>query len=737
MTVQPPLPLEVEATVRVGQAASVCIDASGGRVFLRGELVFAWDDGDEAARQLAAVQLVRLKAASRTQVAEVFGVDRVTVLRWDRALARSGVAGLVPAKRGPKGPSKITEELAAQLRAARAQGASLATVSARFGVSTASVRRAVTAGAPVPQDDAEPEHPDTEPDADAGVLPVLGVPAPRGPERAAARAGVLSAAVPVFTGCARVPLAGLFLAFPGLERTGLLGAAAEVFADAPGGFYGRDTMLIEGVLRALAGQPLAEGASRIDPVALGRVLGMDRAPEVKTIRRRIAALAGLGRGAQLQAALASRLVAASENDEQVGALFYVDGHVRAYQGTRPVGKTHSARLRFPAPATLETWVSNGHGDPVLVVMAAPSASLAGELRRLMPQLREVVGDDRRVLVGFDRGGWSPALFADLHAGGFDTLTWRKGPSGDIDSDRFTEVSYTDPHTGVTGTWIAADTRVDLPVGDTGRVFPMRQITRWYDTGTGPRQAHVLTTRTDLPAGQVLHLMGSRWRQENYFRYARIHFDLDSHDTYTATGDDPERTVPNPARTAAHKTLQAARAAYDRATAGADAALLDLHTPPAGATTWTITNPAITAATADQRAAATRLAAAQAAYQATPPRLPLHQVDPDRQILDTETKLLTHAIRMAAYNTITALARDIRLNTGYPRATDEAHTLATSALTATGDIQPGPDTLTITLDPLPTPRATRALTELCTHLTTTQTRYPGTNLTLHYTTRTTP
>ncbi|MGZ6670637.1 MAG: hypothetical protein ACXVH3_39000, partial [Solirubrobacteraceae bacterium] len=47
--------------------------------------------------------------------------------------------------------------------------------------------------------------------------------------------------------------------------------------------------------------------------------------------------------------------------------------------------------------------------------------LAGELRRLINDLRAMVGDDRRVLVGFDRGGWSPALFADLHAAGFDTL----------------------------------------------------------------------------------------------------------------------------------------------------------------------------------------------------------------------------------------------------------------------------------------------------------------------------
>jgi hypothetical protein len=53
-------------------------------------------------------------------------------------------------------------------------------------------------------------------------------------------------------------------------------------------------------------------------------------------------------------------------------------------------------------------------------------------------------------------------------------------------------------------------------------------------------------------------MGSRWRQENYFRYVRMHFDLDSHDAYPTTCDDPTRLVPNPAKKKAHQTVLASR-----------------------------------------------------------------------------------------------------------------------------------------------------------------------------------
>src|ERR1019366_5052633 len=91
-----------------------------------------------------------------------------------------------------------------------------------------------------------------------------------------------------------------------------------------------------------------------------------------------------------------------------------------------------------------------------------------------PDLRRAVGDDRAVLVGFDRGGWSPALFAHMHAEGFDVLTWRKAPAENLDPDLFTDLTYTD-ETGRVHAWRVADTTVDLPIEDE-QGFTMRQVT---------------------------------------------------------------------------------------------------------------------------------------------------------------------------------------------------------------------------------------------------------------------
>jgi hypothetical protein len=374
---------------------------------------------------------------------------------------------------------------------------------------------------------------------------------------------------------------------------------------------------------------------------------------------------------------------------------------------------------------------------VLVVMAEPGASLAIELRRLLPDLRRAVGDQRRVLVGFDRGGWSPALFEHMDAQGFDVLTWRKGLAEDVDPTLFTDAAWLD-ETGRTHAWRVADTTVDLPVDD-DEVFTMRQVTLLVannKTGRGEhgqastRQIHILTTRADLPVEQVIYRMGSRWRQENYFRYARMHFDLDSHDAYATTEDDPARLVPNPAKKKAHRQVLAARARYDRALAATDAALLETVSPPPGVSLL-ITNADHDRLTTDLRAAESNLDTAQAAHRAIPARLPLAQVNPGQQVLDIQTKLISHAIRIAAFNTATALARAIRVHTGYARANHEAHALVRQALTGSGDIDPGDGTLTVRLDPLPTQRATTAIAELCEHLTATHTRYPGTDLILRY------
>ena len=103
MTAQPPLPLVPEDARPVGTAAAIVEDDDGGgRVFVHGNLVYAWDSDDTAARRLAAVSLMRIKAATQLEVAEAFAVKPATVRRWETRLGDDGVAGLLAERKGPK-----------------------------------------------------------------------------------------------------------------------------------------------------------------------------------------------------------------------------------------------------------------------------------------------------------------------------------------------------------------------------------------------------------------------------------------------------------------------------------------------------------------------------------------------------------------------------------------------------------------------------------------------------------
>ena len=129
------------------------------------------------------------------------------------------------------------------------------------------------------------------------------------------------------------------------------------------------------------------------------------------------------------------------------------------------------------------------------------------------------------------------------------------------------------------------------------------------------------------------------------------------------------------------------------------------------------------------AAHRELEAAEDAAASVPARIRLGEIAPDMVRLEAEVKQITHAIRMAAFNAETALAR--ALDGHYARAGDEAYALIREALTDSGDIIPDNGQLLIRLDPLTAPRRTQALSALCDQLNQTPACYPGTDLVLRY------
>src|SRR5207249_720925 len=85
----------------------------------------------------------------------------------------------------------------------------------------------------------------------------------------------------------RVPRAGVLLALPALADSGVLDCAREIYGSIGPAFYGLRTTLVTLVLMALLRIKRPEALKEHPPEDLGRVLGLDRAPEVKTLRRKL------------------------------------------------------------------------------------------------------------------------------------------------------------------------------------------------------------------------------------------------------------------------------------------------------------------------------------------------------------------------------------------------------------------------------------------------------------------
>ena len=215
-------------------------------------------------------------------------------------------------------------------------------------------------------------------------------------------------------------------------QSGLKHIARKLYGKIGPAFYALFTTLLTLFLMALLRIQRPEQLKERDPAALGRLLGLDRAPEVKTLRRQLSRVAAHHRAEQLGAELARVRVA--QRGELMGFL-YVDGHVRAYHGQRTISKAYVARRHLAMPATTDYWINDRAGDPLLVITADINASLAKALPNLLGQVRATIGD-RQVTIVFDRGGWSPKLFRSMIKDGFDILTYRKGKGRLIHRRRF-------------------------------------------------------------------------------------------------------------------------------------------------------------------------------------------------------------------------------------------------------------------------------------------------------------
>jgi transposase len=531
-------------------------------VLVSGINLAQYASSDRMVEAHAMVSLVEQGWANQIEVARAFACCARTVRRHQQRFEEGGLTALGHTNGYPPGRARLAAARERLVQRLKAQGVGQREIARRIGVSEKAIRKLLQrlgwkATPPTQSQLLLEAVPTADPNlsafcvaAENCVLSQDTDPRDRCADRLLARLGLLEDAPPLFGSAKTVPRAGVLLALPVLVASGVFTCAQEIYGSLGPAFYGLRTSLLTLLLMALWRIKRPEGLKEYSPQDLGQVLGLDRAPEVKTLRRKLARLATAGRAAQFGQALAQHRV--TLRGAALGFL-YTDGHVRVYHGQHALPKAHVARMRISLPATSDYWVNDSAGDPLFVVTAEANAGLVKMLPGILGQVRALVGK-RRVTVVFDRGGYSPKLFQQILAAGFDLLTYRKGRYPHIPRQRFQERRTR--RDGRTTAYVLADQEVRLLKGK----LRLRQVTRRMDNG---HQTPILTSRWDLPAAQVAYRMFDRWRQENFFKYLREEYALDALVEYATVPDDPTREVPNPAWAALDAQLRQAHAQLDR------------------------------------------------------------------------------------------------------------------------------------------------------------------------------
>ena len=363
--------------------------------------------------------------------------------------------------------------------------------------------------------------------------------------------GLEEDAEPVFADTVKAEFAGVFLAVALLSKDIFFDETVKVYKTMGAAFYGLRNTFMMLFLMAFLRIKNPEQSGGLNVLILGRLLGLDRAPSVKTIRRKIKFLCYRNKALQLMHLLGKERINAL-NDPS--AVLYVDGHVISYYGKKKFGKTFSTSKNKVSAASTEYWVNLADGTPLLCIPTEFNASMTSVFPEIVENARKICGD-RRITFVFDRGGCSGALFERIISMGCDFITYNKN-SEKVDDSKFikektiiNKVEYEyKPYSHEIEKIVYKRSKKGR-YSKTGRTVKLREVIVKRNDGG---QTSIVTSRRDLSDVAVAEIIFNRWTQENYFKYLKSEYALDHLCTFRTMQVEEQIDHPNPEYTSLKK-----------------------------------------------------------------------------------------------------------------------------------------------------------------------------------------
>ena len=702
-------------------------------------------------------QLCVQRACKQADIIKAFGVSKSSVLRSVNKYREEGIDGFYKPRRA-RGAPVMTPEVIQQAQQRFEQGHSKAEVARELDIPYDTLRKAIDQGrvdlpdlpagdhdggrsadsnstaaaTPVPSDKS------TRSSQDRTAGEEMGVACTRPIERVLASLGKLPGGAPVqFESCRDVSYGGVLCAIPALAENGLFRHLQTTFPTLTGYYTTLHVILLLAYM-ALCRIRAVEQLQYESPGELGKLMGLDRVPEVRCLRQKLKQLSQGkdDKAAEIWAGLLSKDW--MDDEPELAGTLYVDGHVRLYHGQQTeLPRRYVSRQRLCLRGTTDYWVNDALGQPFFSIERPIDHGMLEAIENdVVPRLlKDVPGQPTkeqleadpyrsRFLLIFDREGYSPSFFRRMwQEHRVACVTYHKFPKEDWPISEFSEVTTTMSN-GERVTMKLAE-RGSL-VGATDGVW-MREVRKLTSSG---HQTSLISTAYGREALQDAVALFSRWCQENFFRYMMEHFAIDALSEYR-TEEIPEtnRPVVNPAWRDLNRQSRSVKGKLTQRQARFAALTLRPEADETKTAEWEKKKSDLREEIEQFEQQVNSL---KEQMNSTPKHLEWDQFPEDAkfQRLAPSRKRLTDTLKLVAYRAETAMSGLLRDSL---RRQDDARSLLRDLFRSDADIIPHGDTkvLDVRIHTLANPRSNRAIQQLLSHLNSTESTFPGTEFRLTY------
>ncbi len=731
------LPIYPKGLTRINDL--IGFEKKDGRIYYYHGLlpVFSHEEGDLQSFRFIISQLVAGGNVKQIDISKAFAVPYITVKRSVKTLKEGGPEAFFQKRKG-RTAHVLTDDKMKKAQNLLDKGYNAAQIGKKISVKAPTIRKAIQAGKlrkKIPLSNVkESIVPATKTKSERNIVDskcAMGVACTREDERVLAALGKLTEAIPKFKPNLDVKSAGVLLSLPALLANGLLQHTDEIFT-LPDGYYGLQSLFIMLAFAVLLRNQSIEDIRYCDPGEMGKIVGLDRIPELKTLRAKIKHLSKNGNPDKWSRKLAQHWL--MDNPQLAGTL-YIDGHERVYNGNKTkLPKKYISRQKLCLRGISDYWVNDALGQPFFVVSKVVNPGMIAVLRKeIIPQLikdvpyqpnEEEFKKNRylsRFGIVFDREGYSPAFFKEMWAKQICCYTYRKYAQADWPETEFIKINVVFPNGEKTEMELA-----ERGIFHKTQKIWIREIRKLTKTG---HQTSIVTTDYLNNSSMISGTMFSRWSQENFFKYMMKHFGIDKLIEYGVEKIDETIMVVNPTYRSLDNQIRSLNGKLSRHKAEYGNILLKKEIEERDVKNYTQKKSELIELIGDMEQKIEKLkierkkAGKHIAISEMPEDLKFDQ-------LKKSGKQFIDSIKMIAYRAETAVVNIVRM---FSKKKDEARSIVCQMFNTDADVLPDykNNILEVRIHNMSSPRENRCVEQVCKVLNESETIFPGTKLRLQF------